>query len=177
MTLLLAQLHDLRPPIRFSEIPWLTLALIVAALLLILGLSLFWRNRSRTRREAEAARLTPIQVARRELKTLMQEHELTDRAFAYELTRIVRGYAEGAFRLPATDRTTEEVLEALQARPPFSSGLADRLGQLLQNTVLVRYAAQPLSPEEREALLREGEQWVEQAEQERQQQTTAPSAA
>ncbi|MDP0500011.1 MAG: DUF4381 family protein [Verrucomicrobiota bacterium JB022] len=168
MPVLLAQLHDIQPPVRFASVPWLLLSLLIVLLLAVLALSLFWSRRRRTQKTTEEIRLAPIQMAREALKTLATEKDLTDRAFAYELTGIVRRYAEAAFRLPVTERTTEEMLDALQANPPFSPELAQRLGHLLQSTVLVRYAAQPFSEQQRQELLQEGANWVERAEQERQ---------
>jgi len=103
-------IRDIRGPKGIFPL-WLVLACVAGALLLALGVYLFWRRKQRL---PPARPLLPHEIA---LQGLEQIRALMDpakvREFSIAISDIVRKYIEDAFHITATHRTTEEFLRDL----------------------------------------------------------------
>lgn len=83
-----------------------------------------------------------------DLRRLEEELEAPAKLFYSRLTDILRSYLEGAFRWPATDRTTSEIAAELKSLPV---SMDQRLGlrTVLEDGDLAKFAKLEPTPEER----------------------------
>lgn len=130
----------------------LVLAAVAAAFLL-------WR-RHRARRATAPVPMTPPrpphELALEALDRLARD-PLPDagavKRFHFALSEIARSYVEGRYPIPASDMTTEEILEALPGVHELGPAQAESLRRLLRDADLVKFTDHDPGPEASRALL------------------------
>lgn len=136
-----ADIRDLKPLRRAaSPLPWGAIGGAAAALLAALaGWWWWWR-----RRRAAVAPPVPAHETAFAALAALRETDFDDpaavRRFYFGLSETVRGYVEGRFALNATDLTTEEILARLRGVEALEAEQRRRLGGLLADTDLVKFA-------------------------------------
>ena len=170
ITSLLAQepeakdIRDIKPPepIPFDWTPYLMLAgLIAAALLLVTGLY-FLLNRPRGVRLAPpppAHEVALAELVRLRQRRLVEEGQLAE--FFVGLTHIVRIYLENGFHLRAPEMTTEEFLAAASADRRLAAPNRRLLGDFLTQADLVKFARLLPSPKDADAAFDAARRFVE----------------
>jgi hypothetical protein len=83
------------------------------------------------------------------------------KAYYTRLTETLRAYMEGELELPALEWTTREILQALEGREVVEKKERERLGELLEEADLVKFAKAAPSPEESLAHLQAAYHFVE----------------
>jgi hypothetical protein len=142
------QLTDLK---KQAEIPeparWLLwLALGLAAVLLAAAGWWFYRARKRTPlATASAPQVDPFQLAEAELRDLLGRGLLEKqrvKQFYVSLSEIVKRVLEAAYGIPAAERTTDEIIEALRAEVSAADARDDllRIESFLRLCDLVKFA-------------------------------------
>lgn len=151
---LLEGLRPLREP-RDLTTPWgWWLGIGIGLLVGIGALILVLRHRSTEAAQPRAPEEPPHSRALRQLAELRAEQaRLDDRAFAIQVSDILRHYLEAALQLPAPERTTEEFLGELQGSEALSDAQAPALSAFLEACDLAKFARQPLAGAERDTLL------------------------
>ncbi len=148
------EIRDIKPLVEIHrEIPrsWFLwggggLALLAAAV----GLFFLHRRRRRNRE----IHLGPEELARRELEDLEATGLLDEqryREYVFGLSLIFRRYLERRFRLPAAERTTEEILADLRRARHLEKELKGRARTFLEETDPIKYRGLEPSGEETEA--------------------------
>jgi hypothetical protein len=131
--------------------PWWWLLVVFA--LAVVGAAL-WRDRRRkTQGPPPEPAIPPDQSALQKLQDLLAAGLLEQgkiKEFYSGLSDIVRGYIEAAWKCPALERTTGELMRDLRRLNRLSSDQALQLRQLLEDCDLVKFAK--FRPEEGEAL-------------------------
>ena len=136
-------IRAIKPPeeIPFDWTPYLTLAGIVLALILLIGGIYALLNRPR---EARVAPPRPAyEVAIEELERLQRQGLIDDGRideFYVGLTRIVRTYLEDGFHLRAPEMTTEEFLATAGSDARLTPQQRRLLGEFLTQADLVKFA-------------------------------------
>ena len=130
--------------------PWLPIALAVALLLFLLWL--WWRRR---RRDAVETEVVAIEVAEREFSRVeaMGLLDAGERGrFVALMVDVLRDYL--ARRVPGAEAslTSSELMQSVRAQRAVP---ADRLGALLAETDLIKFARRPVARDRAEALGRE----------------------
>ena len=152
-------IRDIRGP---KVVPgsWIVPAILVGVLLVGLGIAYaIWRRR---RDGARPRKLTLSEQTLRRLEAtqpLMQPH--TAREFGIAASEAIRHYIEKRFQVIATQRTTEEFLQALLQSP--NAALARHrslLADFLQQCDLVKFAGTSPAVADMEALLRSAREFV-----------------
>lgn len=157
------ELEDILPPVdvKIPRHSWWIVSL--AACVVAAGGFLLWRNRSRW---MPARRDTPIPVGPPDVRAFaaLDEWETSVSAGAtpahyFRLSQIVRGWLEEVARIPAPEMTSQELLEALEARA--IAGLdRDRFAAWLERGDGIRYARLPVGGEEAAADLEEARTFI-----------------
>jgi len=143
-------IRDIRGPKPYLP-PWLIPA--IAGLVLLLALAAFavWRW---TRRRRPARTLQPFEIALQrleELRPLM--HPASVREFSISISDVVRRYIEEAFKVIATQRTTEEFLRDLLASAhPSLAPHRQLLAEFLNRCDLAKFAGVSFSQQDLESL-------------------------
>jgi len=143
-------IRDIRGPKPYLP-PWLIPA--IAGLVLLLALAAFavWRW---TRRRRPARTLQPFEIALQrleELRPLM--HPASVREFSIAISDVVRRYIEEAFKVIATQRTTEEFLRDLLASAhPSLAPHRQLLAEFLNRCDLAKFAGVSFSQQDLESL-------------------------
>jgi hypothetical protein len=75
------------------------------------------------------------------------------KAFYIRLTEIIRNYIERQYRIPAMERTTDEILEAFRGVNQDDQLLDEMLGELLELADLVKFAKENPLPLENQTHL------------------------
>ena len=139
--------------------PWLVPALFAAAAVAALWVYVVWRRR---RRRISAPTLS---LADRTLQRLDNTRPLmrpdTARAFGIAASGLIRDYIEKRFEVVATQRTTEEFLQALLQSP--NEALARHrslLAEFLQQCDLVKFAGDSLAVADMESLFSSARRFV-----------------
>jgi hypothetical protein len=153
-------IRDIRGPKAVPVWPWVVTAVLVGALLV--AIYTVYRIRERRRRGAGGPVLTLWEQTLahlEEARALMQP--ATAREFGIATSEVIRHYIEKRFDVSATQRTTEEFLQALvqhsnQALARHRALLAD----FLQQCDFVKFAGASLAPADMEALLRSARDFV-----------------
>ncbi len=157
---LLAQteLSDIREIVPQPPVwPWI--AALVA--ILLLAAFLLWKKRRPTPADS-APPESPHAKALRLLAELRARAEtLDDESFTVALSSILRRYLEEALQLPAPEQTTDEFLQHLRSGSPLAPDLQPNLENFLRQTDLVKFARQPLTPDQRENLLETARQTID----------------
>jgi hypothetical protein len=132
---------------------------LLLAALAIIGFWIYWfviRKRKEEEEEPTYKALPPYEEAIYRLneldeKQLWQNNQVKE--YYSELTEIVRGYIERELKVPALEKTTDEVLEMLKDFKDAdviltSQETIDKLKSLLREADLVKFAkSKPLAPE------------------------------
>ena len=136
---------------RLKKVPnWPVIGALAGVLLLIGGLVWWFRFRPRKGgiRPPGPPPVAPHVRALEDLRRLEEEMESPAKVFFSRLTDILRSYLEGAFRLPATDRTTAEIAAEVKSIP---ISMDQRLGlrTVLEDGDLAKFAKLEPTLEER----------------------------
>jgi hypothetical protein len=127
---------------------WVLLGLVVCAG----GALLVWRLRSRKPLFAvERPAVPPYTLAMEALDRIKEEKPWQNglmKVYYTRLTETLRAYLEGELEVPALERTTREILLALEERKEVEKAERRRLGELLEEADLVKFAKASPSPEE-----------------------------
>jgi hypothetical protein len=156
------ELKEIAPPV---ELPgaarWLSV--VAGAALAGVGYAaygLLKRRRFRSRRQGTAA---PHERALRELSSLMAEDLIGQgqaKLFYLRVSSILRRYIEERFGLRAPERTTEEFLAELEARPELAPRQKELLKRFLEHCDMVKFAAHQPSRQEVEETLNSCAQFI-----------------
>ncbi len=152
-------IRDIRGPKLDSAASWVLIAAIVGVLLVTLGVA--YRIRGR-RRGAPGRTLTLLAQTLARLddtKPLMRPE--TAREFGIAVSEVIRNYIEKRFAVGATQRTTEEFLQALLQAP--NEALARHrplLAQFLEGCDLVKFAGASLAAADLESLFQSARGFV-----------------
>lgn len=137
---------------------WFILSGIIG-LIVVAGAFWFYQNR---KKKVEVLYVKkPHELALEQINTLKNCDWLDrkeDKKFHFALSELIRAYIEGQFNLPATDRTTEELLPELNKN--FNSEQAQTLIRLLQKSDLVKFTDTCLQKAESLTLLEQCELFV-----------------
>jgi hypothetical protein len=154
-----ADIRDIRGPKALPVWPWLAATLLGSVLV-----ALYVAHRVRSRRRAGAAgrklTLTEQTLERlEEARPLMQPS--TAREFGIATSEVIRQYIEQRFDVGATQRTTEEFLQALLESP--NQALVEHralLANFLQQCDFVKFAGTSLGATDLEALFQSARGFV-----------------
>lgn len=152
------QFHDIAPPVDYFLLqPWVVFCA-VAALLLIVGLTVWlvkwWRRRP-------AKLLTPRERALEQLSRIETQIEsLPPYQFSIRVSDILRRYVSEQYQLPVTRRTSVEFLNSLSAASPFSSEEQSLLGDFLNRCDLIKFARYEATADDSRLLLEEASRFV-----------------
>jgi len=152
-------IRDIRGP---KVVPgsWTVPAVLAGVLLVVLLVTYaIWRRRHR-----EAGR-RPLTLSERTLEQLEDTRPLmqpaTAREFGIAASEVIRHYIEKRFEVIATQRTTEEFLQALLQSPNAAlSRHRSLLGEFLQQCDFVKFAGASLAVTDMEALFRSARGFV-----------------
>jgi hypothetical protein len=136
---------------RLKKVPNWPMIGALGAVVLLIGAGVWWvrfRPAKRGRRPVGPPPVPPHLRALEELRRLEEELEGPAKLFYSRLTDILRAYLEGAFRWPATDRTTAEIAMELKSLP---ISMDQRLGlrTVLEDGDLAKFAKLEPTSEER----------------------------
>jgi len=151
-------IRDIRGP---KAVPgsWVLPALLAAAIVVALCAYVVWRRRHR------GTGLRALSLLERTLQRLESTRALmhpdTARAFAIAASELVRDYIEKRFDVVATQRTTEEFLQALlQGSNEALARHRSLLAEFLQQCDVVKFAGDSLALTAMEALFRSAQRFV-----------------
>lgn len=119
---------------------WIVVALASAGLL---GALLWLYLRYRSRRQEQAPRVPPHELAFAALETLRAvdfDDPVAVRRFYFQISEAVRTYVEGRFGLNATDLTTEEIIRGLPQLSDLDAEQNAVLKSFLMDTDQVKFA-------------------------------------
>ncbi len=151
-------IRDIRGP---KAVPgsWITPAVLVAALLVVLSVTylIWWRRR---RGHGRSLTLSERTLERLDgTRPLMQP--ATAREFGIAASEVIRHYIEARFEVIATQRTTEEFLQTLLQSPnPALARHRSLLADFLQQCDFVKFAGASLAVTDMEALFRSARGFV-----------------
>jgi hypothetical protein len=132
-------IRDVAGPVAWSPWWWLLAAIVAAGI----G-AWFWRARKRSVLGPPPPPPEPADLkALRKLEALLatgwvQEGKIKE--FYSGVSDIVRGYLEDAFKTPALERTTAEIMRQLRKKTDLSSTAQTELKNLLEGCDLVKFA-------------------------------------
>jgi hypothetical protein len=145
--------------------PWWTWGLLgLAATGLLAGLGYLWWRRRQTEtptpvRSVSADNQTPYEAATARIRQLEESYDLSDpdavKPFYVELSNALRVYLAREVGVAAPERTTREVVEALEPRPDVPSEATSRIQAVLQLADLAKFAGIRPSSDDHEKALRE----------------------
>jgi hypothetical protein len=151
-------IRDIRGPKAVSG-SWALPAALAAAMVVALCLYLVWR---RHHREIQRR---PLTLSERTLQRLDSTRPLmspeTARAFGIAASELIRDYIEQRFDVVATQRTTEEFLQALlQSSTEALARHRSLLSEFLQQCDLVKFAGDSLAVTDMESLFMSARRFV-----------------
>jgi hypothetical protein len=154
-------LKDLKKQAEIEDpFPWRTAIILgILFLLLLAGLALWLRRRRRARPIPSAAPqplLSPLELAEAELRDLLTRGLIEKgfiKSFYVELSEIVKRVLEAGFSISTSEKTTAEIMYALQGSPagPAGSPRMERVETLLLECDLVKFAKYIPSRQETDA--------------------------
>jgi hypothetical protein len=151
-------IRDIRGP-KTVAASWAVPAALAATMLAVLCAYVFWRRRQRSR-QRPALSLTDRTLERLEGARALMRPE-TARAFGIAASETIRDYIEQRFGLVATQRTTEEFLQALlQSVNAALAGHRPLLAEFLHQCDRVKFAGDSLAVTDMEALLHSARRFV-----------------
>lgn len=155
------ELRDAEPPVPLSDL--VMRAVTGAGLFIVLlgtvaaAYRLFFEGKLK-----QDARKKPIEVAREGLIQVgAVSEEETDRIYAITISRVVREFLENELAIPATGQTTEEFLNGIVDDDRLDPQLVDALRDFLNWADLAKFAGQPLTRDQRRAMLETAETFIE----------------
>jgi hypothetical protein len=157
------RIHDVAPLASFPRPLWTWLVLGLTSLGLVVGLAyLWWRRRQPTEVPSSRPRpetsQTPYEAATSWIRQL-ESYDLSDPAavkpFYVELSNAVRVYLARELEVAALERTTRELVEALDHRPDVPEAAVARVRAVLELADLVKFADARPSTQDHEKALRE----------------------
>jgi Domain of unknown function (DUF4381) len=151
-------IRDIRGPKSMSA-SWVLPAILVAALILALCAYLFWRRRHR----GPARRILTLSERTLErldgTRALMQPDSA--RAFGIAASEVIRDYIQKRFDVVATQRTTEEFLQAvLQGSNAALARHRSLLAEFLHQCDMVKFAGDSLAVADMESLFQSARRFV-----------------
>ncbi len=162
--------RDVKEPIPPPWSIWRVVLLVLLALLIISAILLLWLRR-RGKENVLDPRLAPVDLR----PAHVVAYEALDRARAdwsgnddpvedrrdhsFKLSTIVREYIRNRFALPATERTTREIMGEIR-REKLPTDATGTLRELLRRCDLIKYRGDRLVRDEFEDLLREAKDFV-----------------
>jgi hypothetical protein len=145
--------------------PWWTWALLaLVGTGLLAGLTYLWWRRRKDDGPAPVRHVprddqTPYEAATARIRQLEESYDLSDpdavKPFYVELANALRVYLAREVGVAAPERTTREVVDALEARPDVPAEATSRLQAVLQLADLVKFAGIRPAPDDHEKALRE----------------------
>jgi hypothetical protein len=144
-----APIEDIVGPVWFWPYPlWMTIGVAVLALILFLGVIVWWLRRKPSRLKS----LMPREAALRDLDELAARLAgMEPYAFGIAVSEALRRYLTRQHGLPATTQTSQEFLAGLASR--FDPSIKERLSAFLERTDLLKFArAEAAEAEMREVL-------------------------
>jgi hypothetical protein len=145
-------IRDIRGPKALATWPWVVTAVIVVAIV-----ASFYAARTIRRRRRRGARGRDLTLSEQTLERLEDArplmHPATARAFGIAASEVIRTYIEKRFGVVATQRTTEEFLQALLNSS--NEALARHralLAEFLQQCDFVKFAGASPAAQDLEAL-------------------------
>jgi hypothetical protein len=151
-------IRDIRGPKTLSA-SWALPAILAAAVLAALWVYILWRRRQRAT-QTPTLTLAELTLQRLEAtRPLMHPH--TARAFGIAASELIRDYIEKRFEVVATQRTTEEFLQALLQNPQQTL-VRHRplLADFLQQCDLVKFAGHSLATTDLNSLFQSARRFV-----------------
>ncbi|WP_054692974.1 DUF4381 family protein [Desulfosarcina cetonica] len=112
----MTDIHDIRPPIPVGfDAPWLILALVALAAILVAAGLFWWWKRHRRRRTIETIvpELPPEMIANQALDAIGDVRCIDGKLFYFRLSAILRQYVFGRFGVGAPEMTTEEFMPCI----------------------------------------------------------------
>jgi hypothetical protein len=156
-------MHGVAPIAAFPR-PWWTWGLLgLVGTGVLAGLAYLWWRRRRRRaspsaRSRPASDQTPYEAATSRIRQL-ESYDLSDpdavKPFYVELSNALRVYLVRELGVTALERTTREVVEALEHRPDVPTTATNRIRAVLQLADLVKFADIHPSSDDHEKALRE----------------------
>jgi Domain of unknown function (DUF4381) len=153
------ELHDIAPPVDYSLLPpWVTLAGVLAALLLC-GLLGWWiRQRWQRPKPQPSPRERTLEL----LDRISREIEtLSPYQFSIRVSDLLRSYVTDQYQLPVTRQTSVEFLAALTKTSPFSEDEKSLLEDFLNRCDLIKFARYDATTEDSRRLLEEAMRFVQ----------------
>ncbi len=159
-------MHGVAPLASFPR-PWWTWALLgLVGTGLLAGLAyLWWRRRRRRGKTAVSVQArpdddqTPYEAATSWIRQLEESYDLSDpdavKPFYVELSNALRIYLVQELGVAALERTTREVVAALEQRPDVPSKAVNRVRAVLQLADLAKFAGIRPTTDDHEKALRE----------------------
>jgi hypothetical protein len=151
-------IRDIRGP-KAMPGSWVVPAVLAGAIVAALCAYVFWRRRQR------GIRPRPLTLSERTLERLESIRPLmrpdTARAFGIAASELIRDYIEKRFDVVATQRTTEEFLQAL-LQSPIEALARHRLllAEFLQQCDFVKFAGDSLAVTDMESLFQSARRFV-----------------
>ena len=151
-------IRDIRGP-KAVPGPWLVPALLAAAVLMALCAYVIWRRRR------HGTQPRPLTLSERTLQRLDGTRPLmrpdAARAFGIAASELIRDYIEKRFDVVATQRTTEEFLQALlQSSNTTLARHRSLLAEFLQQCDFVKFAGYSLAVTDMESLFQSARRFV-----------------
>ena len=159
--------HDIRGLLPYSW-PWWEYALwglLVAAVLALVGFGGWYFYRKwRARRDLAITNEDPWEIFGRRLTALRPPMPFSgseQEEFFFQLSLLVREVIELRTKVPATDRTYQELREPLRRKLPLSTEEVEAVLAFLERADLVKFAGAPSSVAEAEAALSRVGRWLQ----------------
>lgn len=138
------ELRPLKPIIEEPLNFWDFWPLYLAVFLGSLGYAIWYNRKRKTRVAPPPPPPPPPHILAQRALDALEEQALWQRGdlkgYYSELTRILREYLEGRFRLAALEMTTRQITDKLRERSELHEEQRAELGQLLQLSDLVKFA-------------------------------------
>ncbi len=152
-------IRDIRGPKVIPSAPWVTPAVLAGAILLVLCAYLLWRRRPRAVLRRNLTLTEQVLQRLDETRPLMRP--ATAREFGIAASEVIRNYIEKRFDVIATQRTTEEFLQALlQSSNEALARHRSLLADFLQQCDFVKFAGTSLAEADLEALFQSARGFV-----------------
>jgi len=151
-------IRDIKGPIRFYEINWILVSIVLAAIAIAILLMRIYRNR----KNRKAAKL-PHEIALNELASIMSLLERTSdiKEYYVRISDCVRRYIETAFKVKAPEMTTEEFLNSMKDSGALSKEQKNLLKEFLNACDMVKFAKYNPSRNETQSVFATAKNFVE----------------
>jgi hypothetical protein len=143
---MLEDIHDIRPPVMTGMDPGLVRALlwsagaIVLCALIFLIIRYWLKHRKKKTQNAQALPLlSPYETATRDLEQCMAGFSHDAKIFYFELSRILKAYVSGTFKINCSEMTSQEMARAFKCLDFPDTGLKTQLIQFQDQCDPIRY--------------------------------------